>query len=124
MILLGAMMSCKKSNTEDHLVQMRVRNTTAFDMTEVTIDPEGTSSDTPGPKAVVIGSLAAGQTSGYTTYKNLYAYSWISVVMNGKKYYLKPLGYGPDKPLIGTNYTYGINYLAAEDRITLGLYLE
>ena len=117
--------SCKKDNqtTSGYSdVGIRVLNETPWTFYDCTVDPTQTLSINPTVNAHNYGQISVNSVSLYYSFPiNVYRYSWVRLTMNKIIYYLLPIDYTYDKPLVNGRYTYKISYEAVGDKLTLVL---
>jgi hypothetical protein len=117
LIPMALLSGCRKEHqppppAPEPVIEMRVENRTSFTLNDCTIDPEGTLSNNPGPKAHNYGTVPVGQYSAYHSFNKIYRYSWIRVVMSGNTLYQTPYDYTGETPLTAGRYTYKISFSA------------
>jgi hypothetical protein len=112
--------TCKKGKVQTQTKSdLRITNSTPWTFYDCTIDPEGTLSNNPGPKAHNYGQVDINTSTNYKTFDKLYPYSWVRLTMNNQIYYLKPYDYVGETTLESGKYAYKLIYLPATDRLGL-----
>lgn len=77
---------------DDTLTNIRIKNGSRYDFCDIKmIAPDGRSVD--------YGTLGAGQTTCYHTYKEAYSYAYLSLTTDGATYIFQPIDYVGERPL-------------------------
>ena len=108
--------SCKKDNTVNHEVQIRIFNSTSLVFYDCTVDPGGSAHN--------YGQVNSAANSDYHTFPMAYRYASIKLTMNNKIYNLQPYDYTGETALISGKYTYQIGYVTATDNLSLELKVD
>lgn len=94
------LMGCT-SNSSDPQIQLRLRNVSSFDFTNIAVSTTG--------DLVSYENLVAGETSGYQLFELAYRYAYIELEINGQLIKLQPIDYVGETPLPVGFYTYELD---------------
>ena len=103
LLLLFTLLSCKK---DDAIFQLRVKNISEFDYTDLYIDTSGGEND--------YGTVEAGTYSEYRKFSFAYKYAHIRFYINDKKFEMIPNDYVGEQLFDRGDFTYVINVASFE----------
>ena len=113
-VVLTTNIRCKKDETQNSPVELRIQNATPWAFYDCTVIP-------PAESQYNFGKIDTDVKTGYRTFILLYRYAGINLIMNNKPYSLVPYDYVSEKPLKKGKYTYKLTYIATDDRLGLEL---
>ena len=110
------LISCDESNRFANEVQIRIKNTSTYDYTDIQVNTSG------GQNAY--NDLIAGAASAYKTFEFAYSYAFIELLIDGVTFTIQPIDYVGETKLATGQYTYEVG--AADmggqyDRLSLHL---
>ena len=100
-ILMGVFFfqySCTEDNSPNGNVNIRIKNTSEFDYSNVIVNSDGTEKN--------YGSIFSNQYSEYKTFDYAYRYAFIELEIQGETLTLMPTDYVGETKLTSGNYTY------------------